>query len=114
MIALGLGFHGYPAIDGDDYPPPLFFVPEDYQRGGRGIPLPTLGNQETRFAITPSWSDLAGSAYRACESKALILSCWSSAACRNGLSPGSTQSAQRPPHPLRSSLDREPGPKALE
>jgi len=51
MIALGLGFHGYPAIDGDDYPPPLFFVPEDYQRGGRGIPLPTLGNQETRFAI---------------------------------------------------------------
>ena len=55
MIALGLGFHGYPAIEGDDYQPlPLFLLPEDYQCGGRGIPLPTLGNQETRFALTPS------------------------------------------------------------
>jgi len=115
MIALGLGFHGYPATEGDDYPLPSFFVLEDYQYGGRGIPLQTLGNQETRFAIPLSWFDWAGSAYRACESKALILS----AGRRRYVgtvfgSTGGTQSAERPPQPLLSFLDREPGQKALE
>jgi len=46
MIAPGLGFHGYPPIEGYDYPLP-FLSCGCSALGGGVYTLPTPGNQET-------------------------------------------------------------------